>query len=60
MTGFNDTEFELIFDAVAKSAIVRRGERLIWLPGPFSNYPDAMQAARRRIADSDSRPSGAR
>jgi predicted Rossmann-fold nucleotide-binding protein len=60
MTGFNDTEFELIFDTVAKSAIMRRGDSLIWLPGPFGTYPEAMQAARLRIADIDGKPSSRR
>lgn len=60
MTGSKDTEFELIFDTVAKSAIVRRGESLIWLPGPFRNYPEAMQAARRRMADIEGKPSNRR
>jgi hypothetical protein len=60
MTGLNDTEFELIFDAVARSAIMRRGESLILLPGPFKTYPEAMQAARKRIAETDSKPSNRR
>ena len=57
MTGLNDNEFELIFDAVAKSAIMRRGESLIWLPGPYKTYPEAMQAAQKRMAETDSKPS---
>jgi hypothetical protein len=60
MTGLDDSEFELIFDAVAKSAIIRRGDSLTWLPGPFRNYPDALQAARARIADGDNKPSSRR
>jgi hypothetical protein len=60
MTGSSDCEFELIFDVVAKSAIVRRGENVIWLQGPFRNYPDAMQAARMRVREADSRPSNRR
>jgi hypothetical protein len=60
MTDANDTEFELIFDAVAKSAILRRGESLIWLQGPFRNYPEAVRAARTRIADGDNKPSSRR
>jgi hypothetical protein len=51
-----NVDFELIFDAVAKSAIVRRGDSLIWLPGPFRNYPEAMQAARTRIAADNCSP----
>lgn len=61
MTRFDDTEFELIFDTVAKSAIMRRGESLIWLPGPYRTYPEAMQAARKRIVEIDSgKPSSRR
>lgn len=55
MTGFNDKEFELIFDTVAKSAIMRRGDSLIWLPGPYRNYPEAMQAAQKRITEIDNK-----
>jgi hypothetical protein len=49
MTGFDENDFELIFDPLAKSAIIRRGDSLVWLPGPFRDYPDAMLAARARL-----------
>lgn len=57
MGNFNDADVELIFDAVARSAIIRRGESLIWLAGPFRTYGDAEQAARARIAGANEQPS---
>lgn len=38
-------DYEVIFDPMAKSAIVRRGTKMIWLKGPYSNFIDAEKAA---------------
>ena len=46
MTAVEELGFELIFDPIAKSAILRRNEALIWLDGPFRTYAEAAEAAR--------------
>ena len=37
--------FEVVFDPVAKTAIMLRGQRYTFLPGPFKNYDEARRAA---------------
>ena len=46
MTFLDERTFEIIFDPIAKSAILRRDETLIWLDGPFRTYSEATEAAR--------------
>jgi len=36
---------EIIFDPIAKSAIVRDEETLLWLDGPFRTYAEAVNYA---------------
>lgn len=51
MTPISETDIEVIFDTLAKSAIVRCGTSLIWLEGPFRTYSEAVSAARGRMQD---------
>ncbi|UVC07241.1 hypothetical protein IHQ71_18725 [Rhizobium sp. TH2] len=37
--------YEIMFDPVAKTAIVLRGQRYTFLAGPFKNYEEARRAA---------------
>lgn len=48
-------DFELIFDPLGKTAIIRRGTRLTWLDGPFRTYAEALAVARKDMND---RPQG--
>jgi len=38
-------EYEVIFDPIAKSAIIRSEEVLLLLDGPFRTYADAVNGA---------------
>jgi len=39
MLSIQERGFEVIFDPIAKSAILRRNETLIWLDGPCRHMP---------------------
>lgn len=40
---------EVVFDPITKSAIVRRGNKVEMLPGPYRNYQEAKRAAVAHI-----------
>jgi hypothetical protein len=42
-------EYEVIFDPIAKSAILRNEETLLWLDGPFRSYAEAVSYAVNRL-----------
>lgn len=42
-------EYEVIFDPIAKSAIVRNEDTLLWLDGPFRTYTEAVSYAVNRL-----------
>jgi|EndMetStandDraft_6_1072998.scaffolds.fasta_scaffold3485320_1 hypothetical protein len=37
--------FEVVFDTIAKTAILIRGQRFTFLAGPFKDYAEARRAA---------------
>jgi hypothetical protein len=43
--------FSVIFDPISKSALMHQGDSIIWLPGPFLTYRDAVNAARRSMGN---------
>ena len=45
MWGIEPDHFEVVFDPVAKTAIVLHGQHYTFLPGPFKNYDEARRAA---------------
>jgi|EndMetStandDraft_4_1072995.scaffolds.fasta_scaffold133639_4 hypothetical protein len=45
MIGVQDLGYEVIFDPIAKSAILRRGGDLTFLNGPFKTSKEANDAA---------------
>jgi hypothetical protein len=46
MCGTKPDHFELMFDPVAKTAILLSGGRYAFLSGPFKDYEDACRAAK--------------
>ena len=40
---------EVVFDPITKSAILRRGNKVEMLPGPYRNYQEAKRAAVAHI-----------
>jgi len=48
-------EYEVIFDPIAKSAIVRNEDTLLWLDGPFRTYAEAVSYAINRLENRSTR-----
>jgi hypothetical protein len=40
---------EVVFDPITKSAILKRGNKVEMLPGPYRNYQEAKRAAIAHI-----------
>lgn len=49
MHDMRNDDFEVIFDAVSKGAILRKGDAVHYLDGPFRTFADALEAARKRV-----------
>lgn len=47
MMYLNERDVEVIFDPVSKGAVLRQGERTMYLDGPFPDFAAAMAAARK-------------
>jgi len=54
MLSASGRQYEVIFDPIGKTAILRADDDLIWLDGPFRNYQEAEDAARIRLKEGDS------
>jgi hypothetical protein len=40
---------EVVYDPISKSVILRRGNKVEMLPGPYRNYQEAKRAAAQHI-----------